>query len=67
LHCAPVEQEAPLLARPHEPPTHRFGDTHCESSVQAAKHLLPLHANGLQGSAAAATQWPTPSQLETGV
>jgi hypothetical protein len=67
LHWAFVEQEAPLLARPQELLVQRFGVTHCESVVQATKHLLPLHPNGLQGSDAGVTHRPAPSQVETGV
>jgi hypothetical protein len=67
LHWLAVEQDAPLLARPHDPEMHRFGATHCESAVQATKHLLPLHPKGLQGSDADMMHRPAPSHVETGV
>jgi hypothetical protein len=67
LHWVAVEHDEPLLANPHEPEMHRFGATHCESAVQATKHLLPLQPNGLQGRSAGVMHRPAPSHVDTGV
>jgi len=67
VHSRPSAQNAPFSLRPHELSVQTLPLTQLASAVHARKQRAPLHANGAQGTASAATQVPVSLQVPGGV
>jgi hypothetical protein len=67
-HSTLVEQNAPVIFRPHEwLASHTLGATHASLAVQASKQRGPLHANGAHASDGGARQRPVLLHVAGGV